>query len=294
MQQSVPAPTPILLWRSFESSPFSPLRSDSSAMPFNSAGGNRGVRRLCLWHCFVRQQGILCRSLGSESLEWYKEGEMHAQNSKFHFSFAQRLNSQNLSPTQPIQVRWVSQQILQQLPGWVCWVVFQSSWNEYTESANIQRTLNLSLVVRHCENLWDIERVCCDCTAGSRCTGHGALWKWTEPTEPIQCIWRLIVWFDSSWKVVMFCREIGLLVHGRSWLTDSFEVKSLPYTTRFIHFRHVPHTAQISSRYRCRCLKLMQINTEICLLLPKLITDSVLKGIIRMLSANIIGLCRTM
>ena len=66
MQQSVPAPTPILLWRSFESSPFSPLRSDSSAMPFNSAGGNRGVRRLCLWHCFVRQQGILCRSLGSE------------------------------------------------------------------------------------------------------------------------------------------------------------------------------------------------------------------------------------
>ena len=69
MQQSVPAPTPILLWRSFESSPFSPLRSDSSAMPFNSAGGNRGVRRLCLWHCFVRQQGILCRSLGSESLD---------------------------------------------------------------------------------------------------------------------------------------------------------------------------------------------------------------------------------
>jgi hypothetical protein len=147
--------------------------------------------------------------------------------------------------------------------------------------------------VRHRETLWDIERVCFDCTAGSRCTGHGALWKWTEPTEPIQCIWRLIVWFDSSWKVVMFCREIGLLVHGRSWLTDSFEVKSLPYTTRFIHFRHVPHTAQISSRYRCRCLKLMQINTEICLLLPKLITDSVLKGIIRMLSANIIGLCRT-
>ena len=213
MQQSVPAPTPILLWRSFESSPFSPLRSDSSAMPFNSAGGNRGVRRLCLWHCFVRQQGILCRSLGSESLEWYKEGEMHAQNSKFHFSFAQRLNSQNLSPTQPIQFRWVSQQILQQLPGWVCWVVFQSSWNEYTESANIQRTLNLSLVVRHRETLWDIERVCFDCTAGSRCTGHGALWKWTEPTEPIQCIWRLIMfdlillekWWCSAGKLVCWC-----------------------------------------------------------------------------------------
>ena len=41
--------------------------------------------------------------------DWYKEGEMHAQSSKFHFSFAHRLNSQNLSPTQPIQFRWVSQ-----------------------------------------------------------------------------------------------------------------------------------------------------------------------------------------
>ena len=50
----------------------------------------------------------------------------------------------------------------------------------------------------------------------------------------------------------------------------------------------IPHTAQTSSRYRCRCLKFMQINTEICLLLPKFITDGVLRGIISMLSANMV------